>query len=122
MGGGLAAVIVAAGAGLAALLAGGGTAAGAAATITDIQVANGEYEVWFQASGFTPSQVGDRIRFYWNTSTPEDSGSPGDWWGDSPVSVAAVSDRPQGATQLCATVVSDTGVQRSPGNCRNLPS
>ena len=120
VGGVIGAVVVAAGAGAGALLLGGGSA-GASAKITDIQASGGEYQVWFSADGFTPSQAGDRVRFYWNTGSPDEANSVGDWWGSSPVAVAAVADKPAAATQLCATVVNDTGTHGS-GNCWTLPN
>ncbi len=120
-GGGVLVVVVAAA--VAAVFAlGGGGSASAAAKITNVQVSGDAYQVWFETSGFAPSQAGDRVRFYWNTQSPSDQSAPGDYWGASPVVVAATSDRPANATQLCAVVADANSTAKSgTGNCWNLP-
>jgi actin-like ATPase involved in cell morphogenesis len=125
--GGLAVALIVVAAGAAAALVFGGGSAGASAKITDIQVSNGAYQVWFQASGFTPSETGNRVHFFWDSVSPDDAGEPGAgpwmaYWGASPVAVASVSQRPASASRLCVLVAdSGSAVKKGSGNCWSLP-
>lgn len=122
-----AAVLAAGAVGVAALLFSGGDANAAEAEIADIWVANGAYQVAFEAQNFTPAENANRLHFYWDTVAEEDAGEPGAgpwmaYWGASPAAVPW-SQQPASATKLCVAVANSDGeVQRGSGNCRDLPA
>lgn len=95
--------------------------------ITSVTEDNGRYVINYETSGYTPLLPGMHIHFFFNTVAPENAGSPGSGpWklydSPSPFTGWLVSDRPDGATQMCALVANpDHSVQLGTGNCVNLP-
>ncbi|MEO6350814.1 MAG: Hsp70 family protein [Candidatus Limnocylindrales bacterium] len=84
-----------------------------AAQITDAQLTAGTLTVWFDATGFTPTQAGDRLVFYWDNAAPS-SGT--EYWLGSPATFQATP--PSGATQICVAVLPASGSAIiSSGNC-----
>jgi molecular chaperone DnaK len=84
-----------------------------AAQITDAQLTSGTLTVWFEASGFTPAQTGDRLVFYWDNAAPS-TGT--EYWAGSPATFQATP--PSGATQICVAVLPAGGAAiTSSGNC-----
>jgi serine/threonine-protein kinase len=86
------------------------------------------YAVDFVAQNFTPQIPGTHIHFFFNT-VPADQvglGGSGDrlmYGGPAPFTGYAASDRPAGATQMCAIVVNpDHSVIPGSGSCFDLPS
>jgi actin-like ATPase involved in cell morphogenesis len=105
------------------------TPSGRQARITRIRIAGADYAVSYQAFGFTPDIPGARhVHFFFDTVKPEDAGVPGKGpWilydGDSPFRGYQVSDRPNGARQMCILVANhDHSVVQGTGNCVDLPS
>ncbi|MEJ2208796.1 MAG: serine/threonine-protein kinase [Anaerolineae bacterium] len=97
--------------------------------ITGISLnADSNYVVEFTPSGFVPSIPGNTIHFYFDTVTPDQVGIGGDanrqiWDGPSPFDGYVSSDRPVGATEMCAIVANpDHSVIAGSGNCYPLPS
>jgi len=104
------------------------TPAGPNVTINGIGVANGQYEVEYTTSGYTPSLPGgEHIHFFFDTVRPEDAGlpGPGPWLiyaGPVPFALYSVGSRPAGANTMCALVANvDHSVQLGTGNCFVLP-
>ena len=97
------------------------------AQITGISEDNGRYVINFQTSGYTPALPGMHVHFFFNNVAPENAGVPGGgpwklYGGPSPFTEYAVSDRPNGASQLCILVANaDHSIQLGTGNCVNLP-
>lgn len=97
------------------------------AQISGITEENGRYVINFQTSGYTPALPGMHVHFFFNTVPPENAGVPGGgpwklYGGPSPFTEYAVSDRPNGASQLCVLVANpDHSIQLGTGNCINLP-
>ncbi|MBN1934739.1 MAG: hypothetical protein JW934_08730 [Anaerolineae bacterium] len=103
------------------------------AHITGIAVQSGYYAVDFEASGFEPVLPGQHVHFFFNTVPSEQAGMPGKGpWklypaapgqpGSSPFTGYAVSERPDGATQMCVLVANpDHSVIQGTGNCFELP-
>ena len=95
--------------------------------ITGISEENGRYLINFLASGYTPALPGMHVHFFFNTVAPENAGVPGGgpwklYGGPSPFTEYSVSDRPDGASQMCILVAnSDHSIQLGTGNCVNLP-
>jgi molecular chaperone DnaK len=84
-----------------------------AAQITDAQLNAGTLTVWFDATGFTPTQSGDRLVFYWDNAAPA-TGS--EYWNASPATFQATP--PSGATQICVAVLPASGSAiTASGNC-----
>jgi serine/threonine protein kinase len=87
----------------------------------------GNYVVDFAVDGFTPAYPGTHIHFYFNTFTPEQVGIGGEanrraWGAPPPFDGYASSDRPVGATELCAIVANPNhSVIADSGNCVRLP-
>ncbi len=91
-----------------------------AAAITSINIYGDRYQAAFTVSGFTPSASGQHLHFYFNTASPA-AGSQ--YSGASPFTGYKVSDRPQGAAQMCVAVANaDHSIVAGSGNCANLPS
>lgn len=85
------------------------------------------YIVEYETLEFTEIFPGMHIHFFFNTVPPENAGSPGPGpWimhaGPRPFTGYPVSDRPAGATQMCALVANPNhAVQPGSGNCLDLP-
>jgi actin-like ATPase involved in cell morphogenesis len=115
--------------------------------ITDIQLEDEDYAVYFETCGIDidhPEGVHDpdtsqlaraHAHFYWNTTPPDDAGPPGAgpwliYGGPSPLSIAeyaaggplSIVNQPADATDLCAVLVNaDHTVIPDTGNCFALP-
>jgi hypothetical protein len=97
--------------------------------ITNITLdADGNYVVAFDVNGYTPAIPGTHIHFYFNTFTIDQIGIGGDanrraWGAPPPFTGYASSDRPVGATEMCAIVANpDHSVIAGSGNCFPLPA
>lgn len=95
--------------------------------ISSVTEDNGRYVINFQTFGYTPVVPGVHVHFFFNTVAPENAGLPGSgpwklYGGPSPFTEWLVSDRPDGATQMCSLVANpDHSIQLGTGNCVNLP-
>lgn len=101
--------------------------------IRNIDVANGRYLVDYEVIGYQPQLPGQHIHFFFDTVSPNQAGIPGGgpWLihpanpgeqATNPFSGYRVSDRPGGASQICALVANpDHSVQQGTGNCFGLP-
>ncbi len=105
-----------------------GSAAAMSVQITAITLDDqGRYLVEFTANGFTPELPGTHIHFFFDIFTADQVGMSGLgnrlMFGDpSPFSGYSQSDRPEGATQMCALVANpDHSVNPGSGNCFTLP-
>lgn len=87
----------------------------------------GRYVVEYETFEFTEKLPGMHVHFFFNTVPPEQAGVPGSgpwilYGGPRPFTGYKVSDRPQGATQMCILVANpDHSVQANSGNCYDLP-
>jgi hypothetical protein len=96
--------------------------------INDIKLDdNDHYVVEYETFGYSEVLPGQHVHFFFNTVPPERAGNPatGPWFlygGPRPFDGYRVSDRPEGATQMCALVAnpSHTVILES-GNCFDLP-
>jgi len=85
------------------------------------------YVVEYETFGYTEQLPGQHVHFFFNTVSPEQAGIPGSgpWYlygGPRPFREFRLSDRPEGATQMCALVANhDHSVQLNTGNCVDLP-
>jgi hypothetical protein len=85
------------------------------------------YAVDFVAQNFNPQIPGTHIHFFFNTVSPDQVGLGGSgdrlmYGGPAPFTGYAASDRPAGATQMCAVVVNpDHSVIPGSGGCFDLP-
>jgi hypothetical protein len=107
----------------------GAPAAAPSVAIREITVdGQNRYAVDFVAQNFTPQIPGTHIHFFFNTVSPDQVGLGGSgdrlmYGGPAPFTGYAASDRPAGATQMCAVVVNpDHSVIPGSGNCFDLPS
>ncbi len=87
--------------------------------------AQGQYVVAFTTSGYTPALPGTHIHFFFDIFAGEQDGMTSNrlmYGGTSPFTSYSQTDRPQGATQLCALVANPdhTTISHS-GNCWGLP-
>ncbi len=95
--------------------------------IKGISVENGRYVVDYETLAFTEQLSGMSIHFFFNNVPPDQAGSPGKgpwmvYGGPRPFRGYAISNRPPGATQICALVANpDSTIQPDSGNCFNLP-
>jgi serine/threonine protein kinase len=96
--------------------------------INNITIDNqGRYVVEYETFEFTEKLPGMHVHFFFNTVPPEQAGVPGSgpwilYGGPRPFTGYKVSDRPQGATQMCILVANpDHTVQANSGNCYDLP-
>jgi len=85
----------------------------------------GQYVVEFTTNGFTPALPGTHIHFFFDIFAAEQDGMTSNrlmYGGASPFTGYSQTNRPQGATQLCALVANPdhTTVSQS-GNCWDLP-
>jgi len=89
--------------------------------------ANNRYVVVYETFGYTEALPGKHVHFFFNTVPPEQAGSPGvgPWilyGGPRPFTGYRLSDRPAGASQMCALVANpDHSVVANSGNCVDLP-
>ena len=94
--------------------------------ITGISLdAQGHYAVEYQTFNFSPQVPGTHLHFFFDTAHPDRGGDPGSWivyGGPSPFLGTFQSDRPDGATRLCALVANpDHSMIEESGNCEELP-
>jgi formylglycine-generating enzyme required for sulfatase activity len=88
---------------------------------------NGNYVVDYETFGYTETLPGMHVHFFFNTVPPDQAGKPGKgpwilYGGPRPFTKYKVSDRPDGATQMCILVANpDHSVQPNSGNCVDLP-
>jgi hypothetical protein len=91
-----------------------------------INTAN-NYVVEYETFGYTESLPGMHIHFFFDTVSVEQAGAPGSgpwklYGGPRPFSGYRASDRPAGATQLCALVANaNHTIIPGSGNCFQLP-
>jgi hypothetical protein len=104
------------------------TPAGRQARITTITVSGGRYVVDYDVFNYEPELPGRHVHFFFDTVPPEEAGVPGSgpwilYAGPVPFTGYKVSDRPQGARQMCILVARmDHSVVQDTGNCVDLPS
>jgi hypothetical protein len=81
----------------------------------------------YEVAGYTPALPGRHLHFFFDTVPPTKAGVPGAgpwiiYAGPVPFTGWKVSDRPNGATQMCVLVAnSDHSVVQGTGNCVDLP-
>jgi hypothetical protein len=104
------------------------TAAGPAVRIDSIGLNGGSYVVNYTPIGYNPQVPGTHIHFFWDTVPPQNAGTgptAESWYlygGPNPFTGYSVSERPGGASQMCALVANpDHSVQLNTGNCYPLP-
>jgi serine/threonine protein kinase len=89
--------------------------------------ANNAYVVEYETFGYTEVLPGQHVHFFFDTVPVEQAGNPGNgpwqlYGGPRPFTKYRVSDRPQGATQMCALVANpDHSIIPETGNCIDLP-
>jgi len=89
--------------------------------------ASNQYVVVYETFGYTEALPGRHVHFFFDTVPPDQAGSPGvgPWvlyGGPRPFTGYSVSQRPAGATQMCALVAHpDHSVVAGSGNCVDLP-
>lgn len=98
------------------------------ARINSISInASSQYVVVYETFGFTEALPGRHIHFFFDTVAPDQAGSPGSgpwilYGGPRPFTGYRVTQRPAGATQMCALVANpDHSVVAESGNCVDLP-
>jgi serine/threonine protein kinase len=85
------------------------------------------YVVEYETFGYTEILPGQHIHFFFDTVPVEQAGSPGpgNWYlygGPRPFDKYRVSDRPEGAAQMCALVANPNHtIIPETGNCFDLP-
>jgi serine/threonine-protein kinase len=85
------------------------------------------YVVEYHVEGFEPSPTGTHMHFFFDTVPPDQAGAGGlgpyeVYAGPNPFTRFRVSDRPAGATAICALVANpDHSVRLGSGNCVALP-
>lgn len=88
---------------------------------------NDYYVVEYETFGYTEVLPGQHIHFFFDTVPVEQAGSPGTgrWFlygGPRPFDKYRLSDRPEGATQMCALVANPNhSIIPETGNCVDLP-
>jgi hypothetical protein len=93
-----------------------------------ITISGGDYVVDYEVFGYSPALPGRHVHFFFDTVTPANAGVPGDgpWFlyaGPVPFRGYQVSERPNGANQMCILVAnSNHSVVQDSGNCVDLPS
>ena len=100
--------------------------------IKGIDEEEGAYVVYFTVAGYSPKISEEEgtlhIHFFFDTVAPENAGTngnpPGEWAlydGPSPFTQLKVSDRPEGATKICALVADHQHrITTGTGNCLDL--
>jgi len=92
-----------------------------------VVVSNDRYVVEYHVEGFDPSPTGTHMHFFFDTVAPDQAGAGGlgpyeVYAGPNPFTRYKVSDRPAGATAICALVANpDHTVRLGSGNCMALP-
>jgi hypothetical protein len=99
--------------------------------ITDINLDNNYYYVVdYEVHNYPEGSPGMHVHMFFDTVPPDQAGSPGSgpwkltWgqYGDPPFMQYGESDKPSGATQMCALVANPNhSVQPNSGNCVDLP-
>jgi len=99
--------------------------------ITNISInSNNFYVVDYETHNFPSDSPKMHVHMFFNTVPPDQAGSPGSgpwkltWgpYGDHPFVQYGISNRPAGATQMCALVANPNHtVQPNSGNCMDLP-
>jgi serine/threonine protein kinase len=95
--------------------------------IDAIRVEDNRYIVDYETFLYKEALPGMHVHFFFNTVPPEEAGVPGSgpwyvWGGPRPFDGYLVSDRPPGATQMCALVANPNHiVALGTGNCVDLP-
>ena len=103
------------------------TPSGKQARILGITVSGGRYVVDYQVYGYKQKLPGEHVHFFFNTVPPTQAGMPGKgpWYvyaGPIPFKGYKLTDRPQGATQMCILYAHpDHSVVQNTGNCIDLP-
>ena len=99
------------------------------ALIDGIGIDGSRYSVEFTVNGYIPNIQGVHVHFFFDTVPPEEAGIPADGGNwilydrPSPFTGYLVSDRPNGATEMCILVAEfDHSVRLGTGNCLALPN
>jgi molecular chaperone DnaK len=104
------------------------TPAGRQARILGMTTSGGRYVVDYAVFNYTQVLPGRHVHFFFDTVKPTSAGVPGKgpwilYAGPIPFKGYKVSDRPDGATQMCILVAnSDHSVIQNTGNCVDLPA
>ena len=103
------------------------TPAGRQARILEITTSGGRYVIDYDVFGYDPVLPGRHVHFFFDTVSQAQAGVPGKgpwilYAGPVPFTEYRVSDRPNGATQMCILVANqDHSVVQDTGNCMDLP-
>jgi serine/threonine protein kinase len=95
--------------------------------INTITLSGNQYVVDYETFGYTEKLPGMHIHFFFNSVPPSQAGMPGSgpWFlygGPRPFKGYSVTQRPAGATQMCALVANGNhSVIADSGNCVDLP-
>ena len=96
--------------------------------ILSIELEGGRYLVDYETTGYTEQLPGMHVHFYWNTIYEEEAGAGPNaaewfvWGGPRPFTGYTASERPAGATEMCAVVANpDHTIKLGTGNCIVLP-
>jgi serine/threonine protein kinase len=95
--------------------------------INGITLSGSQYVVEYETFGYTEKLPGMHVHFFFNSVPPKQAGMPGSgpWYvygGPRPFKGYGVTQRPAGATQMCALVAnSNHTVIAGSGNCVDLP-
>lgn len=95
--------------------------------IEGVSLSGNTYVVAYETFGYTEVLPGMHVHFFFNTVPVSEAGVPGSgpwylWGGPRPFNGYTVSDKPSGATQMCALVANaDHSIQPNTGNCIDLP-
>jgi hypothetical protein len=96
--------------------------------ITGIGVEGNYYVVDYETYGYREELPGTHVHFFFDTVPVEQAGSPGSgpwilYGGPRPFTEYRLSDRPAGATQMCARVANPDHslYHEESGNCYDLP-
>jgi len=95
--------------------------------IGGITLQNGAYVVSYETAGYTEQLPGMHVHFYFDTVSEANAGSPGSgpwilYGGPRPFTGYSESDRPGGASSMCARVANaDHSIIYGSGNCYPLP-
>jgi actin-like ATPase involved in cell morphogenesis len=96
-------------------------------TIDGITLDGDTYVVDYTTYEYEAELPGQHVHFFFDTVPPEQAGVPGDgpwilYGGPSPFTEYTATDRPNGATQMCALVANpDHSVIAGSGTCVDLP-
>ena len=94
--------------------------------ISNVTQVSDVYVVQYETISFVEEENGLHLHFFFDTTPARDAGRPASdffmYLGPSPYAELRLSDRPQGARQICALVANpDHTVQGESGNCFDLP-